>query len=81
MQMKTLRQTLRQQRRDIEPCERGRFAKILASQVKMVAKIEYRHKVALYLENDGEIDPKHIEKWLKLQKIEIFLQDMVERSL
>ncbi|RUA07068.1 MAG: 5-formyltetrahydrofolate cyclo-ligase [Gammaproteobacteria bacterium] len=79
--MRTLRQTLRQQRRDIEPCERERFAKILASQVKMVAKIEYRHKVALYLENDGEIDPKHIEKWLKLQKIEIFLPVLVGKLL
>ncbi|WXU00421.1 MAG: 5-formyltetrahydrofolate cyclo-ligase [Catillopecten margaritatus gill symbiont] len=79
--MKTRCHSLRQQRRAIKPHERESFAKNLALQAKRVIKIQYKYKVALYLENDGEINPKYIKKWLNLQKIELYLPVLVKKSL
>ena len=66
--MKALRQTLRQQRRNITPFDRIRLAKNILSQVQKVIHFHSRQKVAIYLPNDGEIDPKYIQDFVNLLK-------------
>ncbi len=79
--MKILRQSLRQQRSAIQPRDREELAKTLAFQVKRGAKVQYKHKISLYLENDGEINPKYVQKWLESQGIYPYLPVLVGKSL
>jgi len=79
--MITLRQSFRQQRSAIQPHDRETLAKTLAFQVKREVKVQYKQKIALYLENDGEINPKYVKKWLINQRIEVYLPVLVGKSL
>ena len=79
--MKALRQSLRQQRRDINAADRIKFAKNLLSQVEKITNFQYGQKVALYLPNDGEINPKYIVNFLKNQKISTYLPILDDKSL
>ena len=71
--MKTIRQSIRQQRRDISASDRNRFAKDLLWQVQKLAKFKNGAKIALYLPNDGEIDTKYIQIYLKGKGFSIYL--------
>ncbi len=79
--MKALRQSLRQKRREINPSDRIKFAKNLLSQVKKIENIHNEKKIAIYLVNDGEIDPKYIENFLNLSKIGVYLPILTGNSL
>ena len=63
--MKTLRQSIRIQRRSITASDREKSAKQLLSQVQKLANFQNGQKIALYLPNDGEIDTKYIQNFLK----------------
>ncbi|MBT6966059.1 MAG: 5-formyltetrahydrofolate cyclo-ligase [Candidatus Thioglobus sp.] len=79
--MKALRQLLRQKRLDINPSDRVKFAKQLLSQAQNIVNFENGQKVALYLPNNGEIDPKYIENFLKNQGISTYLPILDDKSL
>ncbi|SMN15187.1 5-formyltetrahydrofolate cyclo-ligase [uncultured Candidatus Thioglobus sp.] len=79
--MKALRQSLRQQRRDITLSNRVKFSKSLLSQVQKIANFQHDQKVATYLPNDGEIDTKYIQNFLKKQEINTYLPILVGKSL
>lgn len=79
--MQPTRQSLRLKRRAIKSCERERFAKKLLCQVQKIAPVQRDQKVALYLENDGEINPKYIQNFLKKQDVSIYLPILVGKNL
>lgn len=79
--MKALRQSLRQQRRNISVADRVKFAQKLLSQVQKIANFQHGQKIALYLPNDGEIDPKYIQIPLDLLNISTYLPILVGKSL
>jgi len=79
--MKTLRQSIRIQRRSISISDREKFAKQLLSQVQKLANFKNGQKIAIYLPNDGEIDTKYIKKFLKNKGFSIYLPILVDKSL
>lgn len=80
--MKTLRQSLRQQRHAIKPRDRVWFSKTLAFQAQhKLGKVQNGCKIALYLKNDEEIDPKHIKNLLKKRGIDVYLPVLVGKHL
>jgi len=79
--MNALRQSLRQQRRDISAADRIKFAKNLLAQVQKLANFHDGQKVAIYLPNDGEIDTKPIQNFLNLLKISVYLPILADKSL
>jgi 5-formyltetrahydrofolate cyclo-ligase len=79
--MKALRQLLRQKRLDINPSDRVKLAKQLLSQLQNFENFENGQKIALYLPNDGEIDPLHIQNFLKKQEISTYLPILSGKSL
>ncbi|MBC8494054.1 MAG: 5-formyltetrahydrofolate cyclo-ligase [Candidatus Thioglobus sp.] len=79
--MQALRQSLRQKRREINPSDRIKFAKQLLSQVQNIVNFKNGQKIALFLPNDGEIDPKYIENFLKNQGISIYLPILDNKRL
>ncbi len=79
--MKTLRQSIRIQRRSISTSDREKFAKQLLSQVQKIANFKNGQKIALYLPNDGEIDTKYIQNFLKYKGFSIYLPILIDESL
>lgn len=79
--MKTLRQSIRIQRRSIPTSDRVKFAKQLLPQVQKLANFQNGSKIALYLPNDGEIDTKYIQNFLKNKGFSIYLPILVNKSL
>jgi 5-formyltetrahydrofolate cyclo-ligase len=79
--MKTLRQSIRIQRRSISTSDREKFAKQLLSQVQKIANFKNGQKIALYLPNDGEIDTKYIQNFLKDKGFSIYLPILIDESL
>ena len=79
--MKTLRQSIRIQRRSISTSDREKFAKQLLPQVQKLANFQNGSKIALYLANDGEIDTKYIQNFLKNRGFVIYLPVLVGKRL
>lgn len=79
--MQALRQSLRQKRLDINPSDRVKFAKQLLPQVQNIVNFENGQKIALYLSNNGEIDPKYIENFLKNHEIITYLPILDDKIL
>ncbi|SMN00561.1 5-formyltetrahydrofolate cyclo-ligase [uncultured Candidatus Thioglobus sp.] len=79
--MDTLRQQLRNQRNALSASERVQFAKQLLPQTQQIANFQAGQKIALYLTNDGEIDPIHIINFLKNEGISVYLPILDGKSL
>jgi 5-formyltetrahydrofolate cyclo-ligase len=79
--MKTLRQSIRIQRRSISSSDQEKFARQLLSQVQKLANFKNGQKIGLYLPNDGEIDTKYIQNFLKNRGFSIYLPILVVKSL
>ena len=79
--MHALRQALRQKRRAISAIERQTLARQLQQQVQKSLKISRGQTVALFLPNDGEIDPIYINNILKKQGISVYLPKLFGKSL
>ena len=78
---KILRKHLRQQRKLINHNERKKFAKKLLHQCRKKLIFKNAKKIAIYLANDGEIDPKYIENFLKNNKFSVYLPVLAGKSL
>ncbi|MDC9714804.1 MAG: 5-formyltetrahydrofolate cyclo-ligase [Gammaproteobacteria bacterium] len=79
--MQTLRQSLRNQRRTLSDHHREAFARQLLQKVQQVVNFQEGQKIALYLENDGEISPKHIQNFLEDNEFSIYLPILDDKSL
>ena len=79
--MQNLRQTLRSNRKSVSSANRKKFAKNLANQSKKLANFKTGQKIALYLPNDGEIDPKYIHKFLKKSGNSLYLPLLFGKKL
>lgn len=79
--MKALRHSLRQKRCAIKSSDREKLAKRLLLQVQKLANFHNRQKVAIYLPNDGEIDTKYIQNFLKKMQISTYLPILVGKRL
>lgn len=79
--MKTLRQSLRQQRRAIKSRDREQFAKQLWQQVQQMTSFQNGQKIALYLENDAEISPKYIQNFLEKNNFIVYLPILDDKFL
>ncbi|TEU24154.1 MAG: 5-formyltetrahydrofolate cyclo-ligase [Gammaproteobacteria bacterium] len=79
--MKTLRQSIRIQRRSISASDRNKFAKRLLPQVQKLANFKNGKKIAIYLPNDGEIDTKYIQNFLKNRDFSVYLPILSGKSL
>ncbi|HIL03496.1 MAG TPA: 5-formyltetrahydrofolate cyclo-ligase [Candidatus Thioglobus autotrophicus] len=79
--MNALRQSLRQKRRDINIVDRDKLANNLLSNIKKIVNFNKDQKIALYLPNDGEVDPKYLQNFLKKQEINTYLPVLVDKIL
>jgi 5-formyltetrahydrofolate cyclo-ligase len=61
--------------------QRAQFSEQLLAQAQQVSDFQVGQKIALYLANDGEIDPKHIKNFLKNKGIIIYLPKIDDKSL
>ncbi|SMN11719.1 5-formyltetrahydrofolate cyclo-ligase [uncultured Candidatus Thioglobus sp.] len=79
--MHTLRQQLRDSRNVLSVAQRKQSAKQLLAQVEQIAHFQKGQKIALYLANDGEIDPIYIINFLKNSGISVYLPILDGKSL
>jgi 5-formyltetrahydrofolate cyclo-ligase len=71
--MKTIRQALRQKRRSINRRDRTKFSRQLLSRCKGLGIFQSGKKIAIYLTNDGEIDPIYIQKYMQMIGLSVYL--------
>jgi 5-formyltetrahydrofolate cyclo-ligase len=68
-----LRQSIRQKRRALSPKQQTIAARKLLIEVKKLPIIQKAKHLALYLPNDGELDPTLIIQWCWKQKKNVYL--------
>ena len=68
-----LRQTLRRQRRALSPMEQHQASLALCQRLRQLPEVQRARRVALYLPNDGEIDPRPLIPWLTQRGVCIYL--------
>ncbi len=73
MDSNQLRHHKREQRRSLSPEQQARHAMQLAELILQQAVFSDRQKIAVYLTNDGEIDPAHIVKHAWTQNKQVYL--------
>ncbi|MFP6776194.1 MAG: 5-formyltetrahydrofolate cyclo-ligase [PS1 clade bacterium] len=71
--MKTLRHSLRQKRRSISLRDRRHLSRLLLSKCKVLGIFKSGRKIAIYLTNDGEIDPIYIQKYMQMIGLCVYL--------
>ena len=69
----SLRQLVRQRRKNLSPAEQQAAAQQLLAQFKQHPEILAAKRIALYLANDGEINPLPTIHWLWAQHKEVYL--------
>lgn len=69
----SLRQLVRQRRKNLSPAEQQLAAQQLLAQFKQHPEILAAKRIALYLANDGEINPLPTIHWLWAQHKEVYL--------
>ena len=60
-----LRKDLRAQRRNLSPEEQMVAASCLFANIRQLRPLRRARKIALYLPNDGEIDPSHLAQFIQ----------------
>ena len=78
-----LRQDKRAQRRNLSPTQQAHHAQQLAEQILRQTSFHQHQHIAVYLSNDGEIDPVHIieHAWKKNKKVYLPVLSAHENSL
>ncbi len=72
-QRRALRQTLRRRRRGLSPRQQRDAARRLCRQLRQLPEVQRARRVALYLPNDGEIDPRPLIAWLNRRQARVYL--------
>ncbi|HSH48239.1 MAG TPA: 5-formyltetrahydrofolate cyclo-ligase [Halomonas sp.] len=81
---RALRRTLRSKRRSLTPTQQRAAAVRLTRRLRQLPEIQRARHLALYLPNDGEIDPTHLLPWLKRRGAHAYLpvlKPLAENSL
>jgi len=73
MDIKTLRQTIREKRNALGPARQLLAAQGLDTQLRAVSIMRNARRIALYLTNDGEIDPALFMNWAFTQARHCYL--------
>ncbi|WP_163557856.1 5-formyltetrahydrofolate cyclo-ligase [Halomonas sp. NO4] len=68
-----LRQTLRRRRRALDTRQQRRAAQALCRRLRQLPEVRRARRVALYLPNDGEIDPQPLIPWLTRRGVRVYL--------
>lgn len=68
-----LRQELRRRRRALSASQRKQADRALCQRLKRLPEVHRARRVALYLPNDGEIDPRPLIAWLDRRGVHIYL--------
>ncbi|WP_404299356.1 5-formyltetrahydrofolate cyclo-ligase [Halomonas sp.] len=68
-----LRRELRRRRRTLTPRQRQNASKRLCHRLCRLPEIQRARRVALYLPNDGEIDPTPLIDWLRRRGARVYL--------
>ncbi|WP_375055356.1 5-formyltetrahydrofolate cyclo-ligase [Zobellella sp. DQSA1] len=68
-----IRQQIRQARRRLTEAEQRAAAELIVERVAKAGHLASARKVALYLANDGELDPKPLIDWYWSQGAQIYL--------
>ncbi len=79
-----LRRRLRQRRRALSPRQQRLASQALCRHLKRLPELQRARRVALYLPNDGEIDPRPLIDWLRRRRARIYLpvlRPLVENRL
>lgn len=68
-----LRQVLRQRRRALTPHQQRQASRALCQRLRQLPEVQRARRVALYLPNDGEIDPRPLIPWLTQRGARVYL--------
>lgn len=68
-----LRLELRRRRRSLSPQQRRQADQALCRRLHQLPEVRRARRVALYLPNDGEIDPRPLIPWLTRRGVRIYL--------
>ncbi|MCC5884591.1 MAG: 5-formyltetrahydrofolate cyclo-ligase [Halomonas sp.] len=68
-----LRQELRRRRRALSPAQRRQADRALCQRLQQLPELKRARRVALYLPNDGEIDPRPLIPWLERRGVNVYL--------
>ncbi|MDT8879057.1 5-formyltetrahydrofolate cyclo-ligase [Halomonas saccharevitans] len=68
-----LRRELRRRRRELSPRERREASERLCRRLRRLPELQRARRVALYLPNDGEIDPTPLIDWLERRGSRVYL--------
>lgn len=70
---RALRRELRKRRRHLTAQQQRDAARRLCHNLRQLPEIRRAHRVALYLPNDGEIDPRDLMPWLMARRARVYL--------
>lgn len=70
---RTLRRELRQRRRALSPAQQRQASDALCQRLRQLPEVQRARRVALYLPNDGEIDPRPLFGWLRQRGTRVYL--------
>ncbi len=70
---RALRRELRRRRRKLTPRQRREASERLCRRLKGLPEVQRARRVALYLPNDGEIDPTLLAPWLEQRGVRLYL--------
>ncbi|MCG6656717.1 5-formyltetrahydrofolate cyclo-ligase [Halomonas campisalis] len=70
---KRLRRALRRRRRALSPRQQRQAAQALCRRLRQLPELQRARRVALYLPNDGEIDPRPLIPWLTRRGARVYL--------
>ncbi|WP_239495382.1 5-formyltetrahydrofolate cyclo-ligase [Salinicola halophilus] len=79
-----MRRELRRRRRRLSSRERRLASQALCRRLKRLPELQRGQRVALYLPNDGEIDPRPLMAWLRARGARVYLpvlRPLVENRL
>jgi len=68
-----LRKALRTKRRTLTPWQQQQAARQLAAHLRCEPRVAWRRDIALYVANDGEIDPQPFIQWARKHKKRLWL--------
>lgn len=68
-----LRRELRRRRRALPPHQRRLASRELCRRLRSLPELQRARRVALYLPNDGEIDPRPLIDWLVARRAQVYL--------
>ncbi len=81
MQRRELRRNLRRRRRALTPRQQRQAARNLCLRLRGLPELRRARHVALYLPNDGEIDPRPLIAWLERRGAKVYLPVLAPLTL